>query len=378
VIGLTLTGGRVLRGGALREEPVSFAGGVFQSIEVARSVVLPEGALVLPGIVDIHGDGFERHLAPRRGAMKDLSVGLQSTEAELSANGITTAMLAQFWSWEGGMRGPEFAQGFLAALRDFQPLGTDMRAQLRIEACLIPTEGPSLLSLVQDYAIKQVVINDHLPHRALEQGKRPPRLTGQALKSGRSPEAHLALMQELHQQWLIGAGAIAAFGQALAKDGVVVGSHDDSSAKDRENGRACGAGVSEFPCTREAVLAAAEAGEGVIMGAPNVVRGGSHDGNVSAEEMVLEGRVDALASDYHYPAPRQAALHLAEKIGLPTAWSLISEGPARLLGLKDRGAIAEGLRADLVVLDAANRIGLTVAGGKITYAAGPMAEALLG
>jgi alpha-D-ribose 1-methylphosphonate 5-triphosphate diphosphatase len=71
-------------------------------------------------------------------------------------------------------------------------------------------------------------------------------------------------------------------------------------------------------------------------------------------------------------------LHLAEKIGLPTAWSLISEGPARLLGLKDRGAIAEGLRADLVVLDAANRIGLTVAGGKITYAAGPMAEALLG
>ncbi|NBR89141.1 MAG: alpha-D-ribose 1-methylphosphonate 5-triphosphate diphosphatase [Rhodobacteraceae bacterium] len=378
MIGLTLTGGRVLRGGALREEPVSFAGGVFQGTSAARSIELPEGALVLPGIVDIHGDGFERHLAPRRGAMKDLSVGLQSTEAELSANGITTAMLAQFWSWEGGMRGPEFAQGFLAALRDFQPLGTDMRAQLRIEACLIPTEGPSLLSLVQDYAIKQVVINDHLPHRALEQGKRPPRLTGQALKSGRSPEAHLALMQELRQQWLSGAGAIAAFGQALAKDGVVVGSHDDSSAKDRENGRACGAGVSEFPCTREAVLAAAEAGEGVIMGAPNVVRGGSHDGNVSAEEMVLEGRVDALASDYHYPAPRQAALHLAEKIGLPTAWSLISEGPARLLGLKDRGAIAEGLRADLVVLDAANRIGLTVAGGKITYAAGPMAEALLG
>ena len=74
-----------------------------------------DGYWVMPGIVDIHGDGFERHLAPRRGAVSDLAAGLVAVEAELAANGITTAVLAQFYSWEGGMRSPDFARKFLYA-----------------------------------------------------------------------------------------------------------------------------------------------------------------------------------------------------------------------------------------------------------------------
>ena len=109
------------------------------------------------------------------------------------------------------------------------------------------------------------------------------------------------------------------------------------------------------------------------MGAPNVVRGGSHSGNVSASDLVAHGLCDALASDYHYPAPRQAALMLADALGLPAAWDLVAAGPARLLGLADRGALLPGLRADLVVMDDTGHVGATIAGGRITHMSGSVA-----
>ncbi len=378
MIGLTIEGAAVLTPAGLVDAGLSVAGGRIVAEAQPRRVRLPDGCRILPGIVDIHGDGFERHLAPRRGALRDLGAGLAATEAELAANGITTAMLAQFWSWEGGMRGPDFARAFLAALAGYGGQGTDLRVQLRVEAGLVPGDGAALLEVVDRHGIGLVVINDHLPHDALAKGQRPPRLTGQALKSGRSPEAHLALMQFLHQQSAAVPAALTGFGAALAERGVTLGSHDDRTARDRAAARAFGARLAEFPCTAEAAQAAHDAGDGVIMGAPNVVRGGSHDGNVSALDIVLAGVVDALASDYHYPAPRIAALTLAERIGLPAAWALVSCGPARLLGLTDRGRLEPGLRADLLVLDAQGHVGLTLAGGRITHASGPIAAALLG
>lgn len=116
------------------------------------------------------------------------------------------------------------------------------------------------------------------------------------------------------------------------------------------------------------------------MGAPNIVRGASHAGNVSAREIVRLGLCDALASDYHYPSPRYAALSLVEEgiCDLASAWRLLSEGPARALGLEDRGVIASGKRADLVIFDAATgRVGATIAGGEITYLTHPLAQRFL-
>lgn len=377
MIDASFEGAQVLRPSGFELGAVHVAGGRLVEARQERRVILPPGSLILPGIIDIHGDGFERHLAPRRGAMRDLGAGLLATEAELAANGITTAMLAQFWSWEGGMRSPEFCRAFLAALRQFRGMGTDMRAQLRVEIGLVEQDADRLLELVRAYDISQVVLNDHLPHDALAKGRRPPRLTGQALKSGRSPEAHLALIQELAARRANWPDALAAFARELRASGVVVGSHDDRTLDDRASARSYGAALSEFPCTAVAAEAAFSAGEPVIMGAPNVVRGGSHDGNASATQFARMGWVSALASDYHYPAPRLAALALKSELGLQKAWGLISEGPARILGLSDRGQIAPGLRADLLITDAEFRPGLTMAGGEITYAAGPIAAALL-
>lgn len=274
------------------------------------------------------------------------------------------------------MRAPEFAQRLLGAHKTYASRGTDMRVQLRFETHLLD-DYTAFAQCVQDYGVGQVVFNDHLPHAALAAGKRPPRLTGQALKSGRSPEAHLALLQALSAQSASVPAQLAQLAARLAAGGVILGSHDDASPQTRAQWRAMGVGLCEFPETHAAAQAARHGGDGIVLGAPNVVRGGSHSGNVSAQDLAEAGLCDALASDYHYPAPRQAALQLAPQLGLAAAWALVSTGPARLLGLHDRGQIAPGLRADLVVLDARGDVCLTVAGGLPTYATGQGAAALL-
>lgn len=355
---------------------ISISGGLIADGVVGRPVDLA-GYLVLPGIVDVHGDGFERHLAPRRGAMKQLGEGLVAVEAELAANGITTAVLAQFVSWEGGLRGLEFADQVFGAIRDTAPtLVTDLRPQLRFETHLLDLYD-TLPSRIAAWGVDYVVFNDHLPHQRLADGRKPPRMVGQALKAGRNPEDHFALMLRLHAQRAAVPDALDALCQRLQGMGVRMGSHDDATSQARDLWHRRGVTIAEFPETAEAAEAAKAAGDMVILGAPNVVRGGSHNGNASAVELIMMGLCDALASDYHYPSPRRAALML-EKSGVAdfaASWRLISEGPAQALGLQDRGSLVPGKRADIVILDAAShRVAATLVNGRFSYLSGVIAE----
>lgn len=380
-ISLRLTGAKVLRETGLIETPLSLDDGQIIEDQPALRAVDLSGYMILPGIVDIHGDGFERHLAPRRGAMKDIDQGLVAAEAEIAANGITTAVLAQFYSWEGGMRGPEFATRVFEGLEIARTRTvTDMRTQLRFETPMLE-DYDAVQDMVARFNIPYVVFNDHLPHDALAKGKRPPRLTGQALRIGRNPEKHLAYMHALHERMDDVPAALDALCAALAKSGVQMGSHDEKTAQERARWRALGATIAEFPETTEAVEAAHSTGDPVIMGAPNVVRGGSHNGNASAAEMVMMGYVSALASDYHYPSLRRAAFLMADGgvCDLSTAWGLISSGPARVLGLTDRGCLVPGQRADLVILDAKTRsVCATICAGRISYLSGEVAARMIG
>jgi len=289
-------------------------------------------------------------------------------------------MLAQFWSWEGGLRGPEFARDMLGALgRVKGKVATDLRAQLRLETHMLD-DYAAFEAAVEAFGVDYVVFNDHLPHDRLAAGKRPARLAGTALKSRRSPEALLALMQAMHERRGEVAEAVAALAARLAAKGVRLGSHDENTAAGRAEWRARGARISEFPETAEAAEVARAGGDGIVLGAPNVMRGGSHKGNASAIELIAMGLCDALASDYHYPSLWRAALFLAEAgvCDLAAAWGLVSSGPARLLGLADRGALAPGMRADLVVLEAATkRLCATFAGGRVSYLSGDLAERLM-
>lgn len=338
------------------------------------------GYVLLPGIVDLHGDGFERHLAPRRGALRSMEDGLCALDAELAATGITTAVLAQFWSWEGGLRAPEFARKLAAALRAMRPrLRTQMHLQLRLETPLID-DYPEVLDFVRAEGIRYVVFNDHLPHQRLAEGRRPPRLTGQALKSGRNPEAHLALMQALHARTPEIPARLASLARDLSADGVLLGSHDDRTPDDRTAARVLGATVAEFPETDAAARAARDASEPIILGAPNVMRGASHAGNASARDLIAAGLCDALVSDYHYPSVRAAALHLAGGTGpeLAQAWRMVSTRPAEILGLADRGRLVPGARADLTILEeTSGQVAASFVGGALSFLAGAFANRVL-
>lgn len=348
--------------------------------KIASEVDAPQydlsGFRLLPGIVDLHGDGFERHLAPRRGAVQDLGAGLAATQAELAANGITTAVLAQFFSWEGGMRSPDFAENMAAALSKFPAL-LDLRLQLRLETHM--TESYSRAeALIARHDIGYLVLNDHLPHAALAKGRKPPRLTGQALKSGRSPEAHLALLTELATRDV--SAEVAALVARLTTKGVLVGSHDDASPQARATYRAMGATLAEFPETVETAQAAKAVGDPVILGAPNVLRGGSHAGKLRAADLVAADICDALVSDYHYPALIGAVRRLvAEGVcDWAAAWQLVSARPAEVLRLADRGTLTPGKRADIIVVEAVTgRICMTLAAGQIAHLTDPLAGRLI-
>lgn len=380
MIDVDLIGAQVLWPDGLGSGSLSFRNGILVNQLVGRKIDL-SGYLVLPGIVDLHGDAFERHMAPRRGAMKQPTEGVVAAEAEMAANGITTAVMAQFVSWEGGVRGLEFAHQVFSAIRDTAAeVPTDLCAQLRFETHLLELYD-ALPAQLAEWGVRYVVFNDHLPHQRLAEGKTPKRLVGQALKAGRSPEAHLKLLHELHECGSQVPSALDALCSALADAGVSMGSHDDQTEEQRAAWRARGVRISEFPETLASAQAASDANDFVIMGAPNVVRGGSHSGNVSALDVVTMGLCDALASDYHYPSPRRAALMLADSgvLDMVQAWGLVSSGPAAALGLDDRGALRPGLRADVVVLDARTmRVAATIVGGRVSYMSGQIAERFVG
>ena len=379
MLNVEFTGAHVLGADALEPRPLAVAQGLITDVAQTTRVDL-DGYMIVPGIVDVHGDGFERHLAPRRGAMKTMQEGLVAAEAELAANGITTAVLAQFISWEGGLRGYEFAEQVFGAIQQVSDtFVTDLRGQLRLETHLLDLYA-DLPQRMQDWGLSYVVFNDHLPHDRLAKGQVPKRMVGQALKAGRNPDDHLRMMEDLHAQSADVPGALDWLCKVLAARGIQMGSHDDTTAEGRALWRKRGVRVAEFPETQEAAEAAAAAGDHVVLGSPNVVRGGSHNGNVSALDLISMGIGGALASDYHYPSPRRAAFMLADSGVLPLAqaWHLVSAGPAAVLGLSDRGVIATGKRADLLVLDAqTRRVALTMSGGRVSYMSGDIAARFL-
>ncbi|MCF7776571.1 alpha-D-ribose 1-methylphosphonate 5-triphosphate diphosphatase [Sulfitobacter sp. M220] len=379
MLNVEFTGAQVLGAQTLEARPLAVSEGRITAAPQPASVDL-RGYIIMPGIVDVHGDGFERHLAPRRGAMKTMYEGLVAAEAELAANGITTSVLAQFISWEGGLRGYEFADQVFGAIQSVSDtLVTDLRGQLRLETHLLDLFA-DLPERMADWGLSYIVFNDHLPHDRLAKGQVPKRMVGQALKAGRNPDDHLRMMQDLHAQSADVPGALDWLCKVLAGRGIQMGSHDDTTAEGRAAWRKRGVSVAEFPETLEAAEAAAAGGDHVVLGSPNVVRGGSHNGNVSALELISMGIGGALASDYHYPSPRRAAFMLADSgvLSLAQAWHLVSGGPAAVLGLSDRGEIATGKRADLLVLDAqTRRVAMTMAGGRVSYMSGDIAARFL-
>lgn len=351
----TLNGGTVLRDGAMAEGALALAGGQVADAPVAGARTFDaSGLLVLPGLVDIHGDAHERQMQPRPGVDLPIGLALRDSAAQLIACGITTAYLGVTLSWEPGLRSLDSWRALKAALPAARAASaTDLRVHLRFEADNLDALEDALEG-IGDGSVHLLGFNDHTPAiaRRLDDATHTAKYAGRA---GMQADAFRALAESIVARRGEIPAARARLAEAARRAGIPVLSHDDATLDDRAHYRAHGATICEFPMAEEVAVAARGAGEHVVMGAPNVVRGGSHLGWASAAPLAERGIVTVLASDYVWPAMLEAAFAMVRRgaMDLPRAWALVSANPAEACGLADRGRLAPGLRADVVVVDPA-------------------------
>lgn len=373
-----IEGARVILDDRVQTASVRIEAGRITGIDVARdgaNLIPGRGHYLAPAFVDIHGDAFERQLMPRPGVTVPAEAALLETDRQLAANGIATAYHALTLSWEPGLRsvatGWQVVNG-LEALRG--RLTTDNRIQLRWET-FCPEAEPLITHVLASPDRPALAFNDHttlaLLHPGVALHDRPfdqiadypvtdlaapaflDKMKERAKRSHLPPADFVALITAV---WACRAAVpagierIAALARAQAAPML---SHDDSQVQTRDYYRGLGAHVAEFPMHERVFLAARSAGDAIVLGAPNAMRGASHLGSPGAAKMIARGLCDILASDYFYPAMLGAMVRLlADRVApLPALWKLVSTNPAAAMGLTDRGRIAPGLRADLVLLD---------------------------
>lgn len=285
---------------------------------------------MLPGIVDLHGDAFERAVMPRPGVTFPYDSALFDVDRQLLANGITTEFHGLTLSWEGGLRGEAYAERMFDSLeRMREALGARHCVHLRFE-----THHVGGVETAQEWIrqgrVRFLALNDHLPGMARRLGD-----DRKLLQYANRAECDLDTFQARIRHAMAAADAVADAMRELTAcaqaAGLKVASHDDPDAATRRYYHQLGCGVAEFPLTREAAGVARDLGDAIVFGGPNVVRGGSHTNAPNATDMIRAELCDILTSDYYYPAPLAAAMRLAHDgvLPLPQAWDLISRNPAR-------------------------------------------------
>jgi alpha-D-ribose 1-methylphosphonate 5-triphosphate diphosphatase len=376
VTDIFIEGGRALLGGEILESSLSIADGNIRSVGAAHgrgSLELDaRDLLVLPGIVDLHGDAFERQMMPRPGVDFPADVALHDSDRQAIGNGITTVFHATTWSWEPGLRSANNARLLLEAIETMRPrLAADTRFHLRQETYNLDAEA-EIRQWLSDGRIDLFAFNDHMDSTVANLTK-PQKRSRMVERTGLSGEAFDALVERVAARADEVPASIARLAETARSADVRMLSHDDDTPAMREAFRGMGVKIAEFPVNEETARAAAEAGDAIVFGAPNVVRGGSHTGWTRASDMIAKGLCSVLASDYYYPAQLLAAFRLAADGVLPlaAAWDLVSAGPAWAAGLSDRGVLAEGYRADILLVDdempLRPRIVAVIAAGRLVH-----------
>ncbi len=320
----------------------------------ARSGEDLNGDFLIPGLVELHTDHLENHYRPRPGVFWDPLAALHAHDAQVAGSGITTVFDAVRIGSDVDM--PEMlghAEKLVNAIRSGSEAGW-MRADHFIHLrCELPSHDvvEHFDALAYHPLTRLASVMDHTPgqrqFRSLEDYKR-----FYAKQMGRTAEelqAYLDARQAEHERY--SAQNRKAIVERARELELALASHDDATLSHVEEAAEDGVAISEFPTTLEAAAAAHDAGLAILMGAPNVVRGKSHSGNISATDLVAAGLLDILSSDYVPFALLQAAFLLPQRVeGLDLARALatVTRNPARAAGLTDRGEIAPGKRADLV------------------------------
>lgn len=345
-------GDDLLSSGTVRVE-----NGVITAIDPARSrlpsAIDLEGDWLLPGLVEVHTDNLERHLMPRPKVNFPAAAALQAHDAEVAAAGITTVFdaIGVGDPYEEGSRAHDQSE-LLDLLDRFEAAGLLRSRHLVHVRCELPAADARALfaPFAGHPRLRLMSLMDHTPGqrqwsdpehaRTYYTGKKGWSHARFDAELQRAP-ARQALHADPNRRW---------FADFARNHGVALATHDDTTCAHVDEARALGASMSEFPTTLEAARHAHRLGMKTIAGAPNVVRGGSHSGNVAAIELARAGVLDGLSSDYVPGSLLQAAwrLHRDGGFSIPAALRIVSRGPAEAAGLHDRGEIAIGRYGDLI------------------------------
>lgn len=355
---LLITNARVvLAHETLRQATVQVRDGLIQAVHHGASnlpgAVDLQGDWLIPGLVELHTDNLERHVTPRPRTQLPMSSALPAHDAEIAAAGITTVFdaIGVGDPYGDGFRAHD--QSALLAVLDAMEAAGALRADHRVHVrCELP--APNARALFEPFAqhrrLALISLMDHTPGQRQWADIEQARVfyTGRKGWTDEQFDAEVRLAPqrqaehaEPNRQW---------FADFARQHGVALASHDDTTTAHVDEALALGVTMSEFPTTRAAAERAKACSMSTVAGAPNVVRGGSHSGNVAASDLARAGLLDALSSDYVPGSLLQAAWVLQAQAGfsMSEAVRLVSLGPARAAGFQDRGEISPGLQADLV------------------------------
>lgn len=343
----------------------------------AKEQVHANGYWVLPGAVDIHGDGLEQQIRPRPRAEMPLQHALHANDRLLAAAGVTTSFHAiKFSDDPARERTIDQAKTLTEAITSYQSSGENLVEHYVLHRLDIRMKGSweALLQSLSCSEFPYVSVDDNQPgqgqFRDVERyaERIQPRLAALGITVEEYLESQIKEDPETIARNLRG------LREAAETKTLTIASHDDDSAEQVRERRALGCSISEFPVTEEAVLAARDLGMPTVLGAPNALRGSSTANNVSVRRLLELDAVSALCSDYSPWSLWWTAFQLASdgSLSLPQLTRMVSLAPARAVGLLDRGALTEGLRADILIVGLTRgvpKIEAVFSGGRLAYAA---------
>lgn len=336
---------------------VCIRNGVIESVDFGNSS-LPgaidlDGDLLLPGLIEIHTDNLEKHLLPRPKVLwPSAMAALMAHDVQVCGAGITTVLDSVFLGsdYRRSLR-PSIIESSIAAIRKARALGLPRSDHMLHLRCEIPEEG--LMTYLEPYInepfLKLMSLNDHTPGQRQWRDIESFRTFHQDKNFTDEDITEIITIQKEQQKRYAAMNRQQVI-RISRNIGVPLASHDDTTEQDVIQASAEGVTISEFPTTLEAARKAHALGLRIVAGAPNIVRGSSHSGNISALELVENGLLDAISSDYVPSSLLHGAFALHYEVGLPLPESVakVTINPAEMVHLHDRGQILPGLRADLV------------------------------
>lgn len=375
----------VLADRLLPNATVRVARGVITSIEQSGSqangyadVIDAQGAYLIPGVVDLHNDNLEHEIHPRANANLPLTFALSTMERRLASSGVTTEFHAiSFQDNDAKGRSISDARGKAAYLQQIQD---DPRHGVRhhiLHRLDVRTEDsidqamPTLTGAKFPYAS----LNDHTPgqgqYRDVERLIRMAHQQAET-RNGRKadPEWYRERMRKAREDMHTVPNFYRRVAEIMTSTKLILSSHDDDTIEKVDEQLQLGASVGEFPVTIEAAEYARAHGMAIVVGAPNIVRGGSQSGNLNAADLVRRGLADIICADYHSPSLLPAAFRLVADglLDLPAAIQMLALNPAKAVEMTDRGEIAAGKLGDLAIVrpdqDGWPHVEATIVGGR--------------